>query len=196
MVLLVQPETGDDIQWEKAGLLEVADVVVVHKADLPGAAAVEGQVRQTLALSGGRQPPVLRVSSHNGEGIEALWQVLQELPRHRAVDESSGRDLLRLAQEVLAERFAQAEAARDPAVSARSASPAGKADQSTRSGRATHYWGCSGRPRSRKRLACWLTEARGKAACGCGGGPGHSCGTAAPRRRGCRRPATSHRRNP
>ena len=54
VVLLVQPETGDDIQWEKAGLLEVADVVVIHKADLPGAAAVEGQVRQTLALSGGK----------------------------------------------------------------------------------------------------------------------------------------------
>ena len=38
VVLLLQPETGDDLQWEKAGLLEVADVVVVHKADLPGSA--------------------------------------------------------------------------------------------------------------------------------------------------------------
>ena len=37
VVLLVQPETGDDLQWEKAGVLEVADVVVVHKADLPAA---------------------------------------------------------------------------------------------------------------------------------------------------------------
>ena len=36
LVLLLQPETGDDLQWEKAGLIEVADVVVIHKADLPG----------------------------------------------------------------------------------------------------------------------------------------------------------------
>src|SRR5262249_27176482 len=41
VVLLLQPETGDDLQWEKAGLLEVADVVVIHKADLPGADRVE-----------------------------------------------------------------------------------------------------------------------------------------------------------
>jgi LAO/AO transport system ATPase len=116
VVLLLQPETGDDIQWEKAGLLEVADVVVVHKADLPGAAAVEGQVRQTLALSGGRQPAVLRVSSRTGEGMEALWQAIRDLPPRRAAVEGGG-DLLRLAQEALAERFARAEAAEDPALS-------------------------------------------------------------------------------
>src|SRR5204862_5291465 len=40
VVLLLQPETGDDLQWEKAGVLEVADLLVVHKADLPGAANV------------------------------------------------------------------------------------------------------------------------------------------------------------
>lgn len=116
VVLLLQPETGDDIQWEKAGVLEVADVVVVHKADLPGAASVEGQVRQTLALSGGRQPAVLRVSSRTGEGLDGLWDVIGELPLRRVAAESGGRDLLRLAQETLAERFARAEASRAPAL--------------------------------------------------------------------------------
>jgi len=116
VVLLLQPETGDDIQWEKAGLLEVADVIVIHKADLPGAAAVEAQVWQTLALSAGRQPAVLRVSSRTGEGLEPLWEVIRDLPPRRAADESGGRDLLRLAQEAVAERFARAEATRDPAL--------------------------------------------------------------------------------
>ena len=37
VVVLVQPETGDELQWEKAGQLEIADIVVVHKADLPSA---------------------------------------------------------------------------------------------------------------------------------------------------------------
>ena len=105
VVLLLQPETGDDIQWEKAGLLEVADVIVVHKADLPGADGVEGQVRQTLALSGGKQPAVLRVSSRSGEGLETPWQILGELPL-RGPDDESGRDLLRLVQEIVAARFA------------------------------------------------------------------------------------------
>ena len=116
VVLLLQPETGDDLQWEKAGLLEVADVIVIHKADLPGAAAVEGQVRQTLALSGGRQPTVLRVSARTGEGLDALWQTIRDLPPRRAADDTAGRDLLRLAQEALAARLARAEAAQDPAL--------------------------------------------------------------------------------
>jgi LAO/AO transport system ATPase len=114
VVLLLQPETGDDIQWEKAGVLEVADVVVIHKADLPGAEQVEAQVKQTLGLSSGREPVVLRVSSKTGEGVARLWQAVGAAPLRRAAAQSNGRDLLRLAQEVVAERFARAEAAQDP----------------------------------------------------------------------------------
>ncbi len=72
VVLLLQPETGDDLQWEKAGVLEVADVVVIHKADLPGADQALAQVRAALDLSGTRHVPVLRVSARTGEGIDAL----------------------------------------------------------------------------------------------------------------------------
>src|SRR5205814_7567785 len=53
VVLLLQPESGDDLQWEKAGVLEVADLVVVHKADLPGAEQTAAQVKGALALSSG-----------------------------------------------------------------------------------------------------------------------------------------------
>src|SRR5207244_8456315 len=48
LVLLLQPETGDDLQWEKAGVLEVADVIFIQKADLPGAERAEAQVRAML----------------------------------------------------------------------------------------------------------------------------------------------------
>src|SRR5439155_13272711 len=77
VVLLLQPETGDDLQWEKAGLLEVADLVVIHKADLPGAERTEAQVRDILGLSAGRKAKVLRVSSKSGQGITELWQAIQ-----------------------------------------------------------------------------------------------------------------------
>jgi LAO/AO transport system ATPase len=113
VVLLLQPETGDDIQWEKAGLLEVADVVVIHKADLPGADQLEGQVKSTLALSANAAPPVLRVSGRTGAGLDELWQEITGRPLRRDPGREGGRDLLRVAQETLADRFARAEAAGD-----------------------------------------------------------------------------------
>ena len=68
VIVLVQPETGDDLQWEKAGQLEIADIVVVHKADLPNAERVESQLRELLNLPGCRPVPVVRVSSSKGLG--------------------------------------------------------------------------------------------------------------------------------
>jgi LAO/AO transport system ATPase len=105
VVLLLQPETGDEFQWEKAGLLEVADVVVVHKADLPGSERAEAQVRSLLNLPGCREVPVLRVSSGQGRGLEDLWKVVEALPARMSSAESDGRALLRLAQQRLASRF-------------------------------------------------------------------------------------------
>jgi LAO/AO transport system ATPase len=104
VVLLVQPESGDELQWEKAGLLEVADVVVVHKADLAGADRTEGQVKELLSLPGCRRIAVLRVSSAKGEGLEALWAAVLAAPRKRGSADDA-RSLLRRAQEMLAERF-------------------------------------------------------------------------------------------
>jgi LAO/AO transport system kinase len=76
VVLLLQPEAGDDFQWEKAGVLEVADIVVIHKADLPQAELVEAHVRAMLSLSSGLHPTVLRVSARTGEGLGELWEAL------------------------------------------------------------------------------------------------------------------------
>jgi LAO/AO transport system ATPase len=105
VVLLLQPETGDEFQWEKAGLLEVADVVVVHKADLPGAERTEAQVRGLLNLPGCREVPVLRASSGQGWGLDDLWKVVEALPARTSRTETDGRSLLKLAQQRLASRF-------------------------------------------------------------------------------------------
>ncbi len=100
VVLLLQPESGDDIQWEKAGVLEVADVIVIHKGDLPGATNVEAQVKQTLALSGGASPAVLRVSSRSGEGLAELWHRVAALSLQQARQSQSDAQR-RLADAVL-----------------------------------------------------------------------------------------------
>ena len=108
LVLLLQPEMGDDLQWEKAGLLEVADVIAIHKADLPGAERVEAQVLATLGLSMAPAPRVLRVSARTSQGVAELWATIRALPLRRGTQED-GRELLRLAQELLASRFASVE---------------------------------------------------------------------------------------
>jgi LAO/AO transport system ATPase len=108
VVLLVQPETGDDLQWEKAGVLEVADVVVVHKADLPGAEQTAAQVRAALDLPGQRAIPIVRVSAKTGTGLDELWQTVSACPRRRDADGQAQRELLRLAQTELARRFGAA----------------------------------------------------------------------------------------
>lgn len=114
VVLLVQPESGDELQWEKAGLLEVADVVVVHKADLAGAEKTEGQVKELLSLPGSREIAVLRVSSRTGQGFDKLWSAVLAAPRHGTTFD--GRQLLRLAQQLLADRYRSRAAAAGPII--------------------------------------------------------------------------------
>jgi putative protein kinase ArgK-like GTPase of G3E family len=80
VVVLVQPETGDELQWEKAGQLEIADIVVVHKADLVSADRTFSQLTELLNLPGYRPVPVLRVSSSKGVGVEALGNAVFALP--------------------------------------------------------------------------------------------------------------------
>jgi LAO/AO transport system ATPase len=104
-VLLLQPETGDELQWEKAGVLEVADVIAIHKADLPGADNAATQVRAALDLAGVSTVPVLKVSSRTGEGVVALWQTIRNAPEQSRRKPSAKAALLRSAQEELEKLF-------------------------------------------------------------------------------------------
>jgi LAO/AO transport system ATPase len=114
VVLLLQPESGDDLQWEKAGILEVADVIAVHKADLPGAEQTAAQVRTTLDVGRQSHVPVLRVSSKTRAGIDELWRAIEACPLRRGTAASSP-ELLALLQQELADRYAVAERAQEPA---------------------------------------------------------------------------------
>jgi LAO/AO transport system ATPase len=100
-ILLLQPESGDDLQWEKAGILELADVVVIHKADLPGADQTEAQIKSMLALGDHRDIPVLSVSSKDPESVRRLWEVLRSLSRRQRSEKDAANRLMRLAHEQL-----------------------------------------------------------------------------------------------
>jgi LAO/AO transport system ATPase len=105
VVLLLQPETGDEVQWEKAGVLEVADIVAINKGDLPHAQQVLAQVTLTLGLAKGPTIPPVLVSAKTGEGIEELWQAIAARALRRQSISERQRDLLAAAQEWLASRF-------------------------------------------------------------------------------------------
>ena len=86
-VVVVVPESGDAVQAMKAGLMEVADVFGVNKADKPEAGAMVRALRAMLHLRapGAWQPPVVKTSALEGEGIGDL---VDALDAHRAVLEA------------------------------------------------------------------------------------------------------------
>jgi LAO/AO transport system kinase len=94
-VVVEVPEMGDEIQAIKAGLLEVADVVAVNKADRPGAERSARQLRAMLAGAGGRfasPPPILLTTATTGEGVAALVDAIEaDRARARSPDQARVR---------------------------------------------------------------------------------------------------------
>jgi LAO/AO transport system kinase len=77
--LVTVPGLGDDIQAIKAGVLEIADVLVVNKADKPGADEAARDLTQMLSLGKGRtqwKPPIIRTSAKDNTGVEALAKAI------------------------------------------------------------------------------------------------------------------------
>ena len=83
-VVVVNPGWGDAVQANKAGLLEIADVFVVNKADRPGADDTRRDLEAMLELaargSGAWRPPIVLTDALSGRGVDRLWT---ELNRHR-----------------------------------------------------------------------------------------------------------------
>ena len=89
-VVVVNPGWGDGVQANKAGLLEIADLFVVNKADRDGVAETVRDLEMMLDLSAHSdwRPKIIQTVATRGEGIEELWDAILE---HRAFQESEGR---------------------------------------------------------------------------------------------------------
>jgi len=85
LLVLLQPEAGDDLQWEKAGMLEVADIIVINKSDLPGADRVAAQLKNQLSFPGADDIPVVQTSASTGKGLDELWNTIQTAPFRKIV---------------------------------------------------------------------------------------------------------------
>ncbi|MCU4800834.1 methylmalonyl Co-A mutase-associated GTPase MeaB [Halobacteria archaeon HArc-gm2] len=101
VAVLVPPDSGDDVQMLKAGILEIADLFVVNKADLDGADRTVGQLKEMIHhrtdASGpeghgtdddGWTPPIVETVANAGEGVDAFVSAVQD---HLDYLDESGR---------------------------------------------------------------------------------------------------------
>jgi LAO/AO transport system kinase len=100
-VVVEVPDMGDEVQAIKAGLLEIADVIVVNKGDRPGADRAARQLRAMLSTAGGRverkPPPVLLTTATTGDGVPALVEAIE---KHRSVARQPQQARIRAANQV------------------------------------------------------------------------------------------------
>ncbi len=138
-LVLMLPNAGDDLQGIKKGVLEVADLIAVNKADIDANAAKRAARHYENALhilepvDPVWSPPVLTLSGHTGAGLEELWATI-EIHRKKTT-ESGSRSARRAGQQVrwleamiqdgLAEAFARHPAVSGPLAEAKAAVAAG-----------------------------------------------------------------------
>jgi LAO/AO transport system kinase len=109
-LVVVNPGWGDAVQTAKAGLMEIADVFVVNKADRTGAKDAVRELKQMLDMSEADwKPPVIETIATKGEGIDELWNAIAD---HRTYQEANGllearrlRRIEREIREIVAERY-------------------------------------------------------------------------------------------
>ncbi|MFN2594695.1 MAG: methylmalonyl Co-A mutase-associated GTPase MeaB [Actinomycetota bacterium] len=108
-LVVLNPGWGDAVQTAKAGLMEIADVFVVNKADRAGARDTIRELNQMLELSDAAwKPPVVQTIATKNEGIDDLWAAIG---KHRLYQEEGGlldarrrRRIEREIREIVAER--------------------------------------------------------------------------------------------
>jgi len=83
-VVVLTPNLGDSVQMIKAGILEIADIFVVNKADLDGYARVVAELRtmMNMAPKHGWRPPIIPTVASRQEGVDRLWDAVLQHRRH------------------------------------------------------------------------------------------------------------------
>ena len=94
LLLVDGPDRGDIIQAEKAGILELADIIAVNKSDLPGSSLAAQSIRTSLDLTDGDTREVLLVSALEGSGIEKLASAIDSCEPNSGRNEVIMREML------------------------------------------------------------------------------------------------------
>lgn len=87
-IVVLVPESGDDVQAMKAGLMEIGDVFVLNKSDREGADRAAREMQSGLELRAGAEsawkPPVIRTTAKDGSGVDELWEAVERFREHQA----------------------------------------------------------------------------------------------------------------
>jgi len=94
LLLVDGPDRGDIIQAEKAGILELADIIAVNKSDLPGSSLAAQSIRTSLDLTDDDSREVLLVSALEGSGIEKLASAIDSCEPNSGRNEVIMREML------------------------------------------------------------------------------------------------------
>ncbi|MGH2554696.1 MAG: methylmalonyl Co-A mutase-associated GTPase MeaB [Actinomycetota bacterium] len=89
-LVVVAPGWGDYVQVSKAGILEIADVFVVNKADREGVTEAVRDLRNMLRMGPKMEwtPPIVKTSTITGEGMDELWEAIEQHRKHQEASES------------------------------------------------------------------------------------------------------------
>ena len=94
-IVVLVPGAGDDVQALKAGIMEIADIFVVNKADRDGADQVVQTFTASLSLQtfadGEWRPPVLKTEAVNGVGVDRLWQEIERFRQYHSQHQQQRR---------------------------------------------------------------------------------------------------------
>jgi LAO/AO transport system kinase len=110
-IVMLVPGAGDEVQALKAGIMEIADIFVINKADREGADRVVTAIESNLALQsfseGEWRPPIIKTSATTGQGVTELWAAIERFRTHSAGNRDRrvrARSAFRL-RELLTHRF-------------------------------------------------------------------------------------------
>jgi LAO/AO transport system kinase len=109
-LVVLNPGWGDAVQAAKAGLMEIADIYVINKADRPGAKDTHRELKNLIQMSDADwKPEIVETVAIKNEGIDDLWAAIE---KHRAYQEEKGllearrkRRIAREIKEIVAERY-------------------------------------------------------------------------------------------
>ena len=94
-VVMIVPGTGDEVQALKAGIMEIADIFVVNKADREGADRTVASIEANLSLqtfaTGEWRPPILKTEATAGKGVHELLEAIEQFRAHTAATEGARR---------------------------------------------------------------------------------------------------------
>ena len=101
-IVVEVPGLGDEVQAQKAGILEIGDILVVNKGDRPGSDRLAKELRMMLSLGEKKEweSPIVTTTATNGDGLDFLWEKISEHKNYLGVNKKNKMRLRRINYEL------------------------------------------------------------------------------------------------